>query len=67
MGVLLAFPSGDPITDFARNDADFERWLESRPKCTICGNHIQEESCYVIAGKFICEKCMEKFRVNIDG
>lgn len=66
MGVLLSFPSGDPITDFANRDLEYERWLQSRPVCVICDHPIQEESAYLIQGNYVCEKCMKEFKVSID-
>ncbi len=67
MGVLLSFPSGDPLQDFANSDLEYERWLQTRPICVVCGHPIQEESAYAIQGKFVCEQCMKEFKVYIDG
>ena len=53
--------SGDPITDFLRHDAQQEAWLRHRPKCCLCGEHIQDEPAYRFSGKketWICEECM---------
>lgn len=68
MGVLLSFPSGDPITDFANYDANKEQQLLMRPKCQICEEHIQDDFCYYIPpGVTVCEKCMnDNFRYNTE-
>ena len=66
MGVLLAFPSGDPITDFENYDAEKERQLLMRPKCVICNRHIQDDYCYSIQGTAVCEACIKEFRVSLD-
>ena len=38
----------DITDDFERRDAEKERWLQSRPVCCICKEHIQDEQmiCY---------------------
>lgn len=54
----------------AHMDAE-DRWLDSRPKCDICGDPIQDEFYYDIDGDKYCEKCKENYdyerRVWIDG
>ena len=61
------FYTGDPHRDFDLHEAEKERWLKSRPKCSICKEHIQEEHCYEIDGKRICPECLEEnFKVDID-
>ena len=68
MGRLLAFPSGDPITDFHNYDSAKERELQMRPKCALCGDHIQDDYCYAIQpGIYACESCIiENFRVSTE-
>ena len=66
MGVLLSFPSGDPITDFSNYDAAAEKALAMRPKCMLCGDHIQDDTAYIIQGALVCEDCIRGFRVNIE-
>ena len=59
MGV---FRTGDPLTDFARHEAEREAWLAKRPVCADCEQHIQEEEAYYINGEWICEDCMDSYR-----
>lgn len=49
-----------------RIDAENEEWLEQRPICSICEEHIQEEYAYEVEGKLICPNCLEEFRVDLD-
>ena len=44
-------------------DRDFERWLERRPVCVCCGEHIQDDECYKVDGDLICKDCMDDMRV----
>ena len=57
----------DPIADFDMYDAEYARWLTKRPICSECGEHIQDEYCYSIDGKYICHECLDdEYRVYID-
>lgn len=59
--------TGDPIADAARYDADRERELLKYPVCCDCGEHIQDEYCYLINDEFLCEECLKNdFRRNTD-
>jgi formylmethanofuran dehydrogenase subunit E len=51
----------DPIRDFHRYDREREAELESLPKCSECGNAIQDEYCYEINGEYICEDCLNYY------
>lgn len=44
---------------FDSHQARQDKWLESRPECSECGEHIQEDCCYEINGEYICESCMK--------
>ena len=50
---------GDPLADFDRYSAEEERELDKRPKCSDCGEPIQDEKFYLINDEFICLTCME--------
>lgn len=52
--------SGDPHADFLEHDADQERWLSTRPRCSECDEPIQDETAYYINGEWICEECLER-------
>ncbi len=49
-----------------RHDAEQERKLQALPKCSECGEPIQDEYCYEIEGKYICEHCMSECRVSVE-
>lgn len=44
------FRSGDPDADFARRDREQSEWLKSRPICSKCRRHIQDERLMHIYG-----------------
>ena len=57
----------DPNADFDRRDRDQQDWLEKRPVCSVCGEHIQDEHYYLINDENICPECLEnEFRKEID-
>lgn len=58
--------SDDPERDFLNHDSEQERWLNSRPVCCRCGDHIQDEEAYEIDGDIYCIECVEGMRVLID-
>lgn len=47
-------------------DRKQEKWLQQRPICDCCGEHIQDESYHEIFGKKICDSCLEESAVHID-
>lgn len=49
----------DPIADFNRHDREQARWLDSLPKCSICGDPIQQEMAFEKDGFWICNECYE--------
>ena len=50
--------------DFSDHDLEQEEWLRSRPKCSECKEHIQEDYCFNVDGEILCEDCMnDKYRV----
>lgn len=51
------FYSDDPVADFDRWDAEQNRWLERRPKCEHCHEHIQEERLMNVEGSLYHTKC----------
>lgn len=48
----------NPLADFESHDAECSRWLASRPECSICGEPIQEDTCFEINDEVICEDCL---------
>lgn len=53
------FLTDDPIADFDRYDREQARWLDSLPKCSICGEPIQQERAFEKNGFWICHECYE--------
>ena len=47
--------------EFDRREREQEEWLNSRPVCDMCGDHIQDEGYYAIDGYNICEDCWEDY------
>lgn len=57
----------DPNENFLRYDREQQRRLARRPKCDICGEHIQDEYCYLIGGETVCPECLENdYRMEIE-
>lgn len=56
----------DPLDLFLEHDRDREEWLESRPVCDDCGEHIQEDHYYRFNDEIICPDCIDNYRVDID-
>lgn len=52
--------SDDPEKDFERYDAEQQAKLDKLPRCCICNEHIQEDTCYVINDEVFCEECHNK-------
>jgi hypothetical protein len=51
--------SDDPNKDFLEHDRKAEEWLESRPVCSICGKHIQDDHALYL-DDWICSDCVEE-------
>ena len=49
----------NPLSDFARHDAEQQAQLDKLPKCSECGYPIQEEYCWEMNGEYICERCLK--------
>ena len=47
-------------------ERDKENWLKSRPICSCCGEHIQDEEAYDIDGQLYCPECISDRRVFLD-
>ncbi len=64
-GMKQVWYSDDPVADFLRHDEEQNKWLESRPVCMDCAEHIQDETAYYINGEWICEDCMDSYRKEV--
>lgn len=60
------FYTDDPIADFHAYDAHQAKQLEQLPACADCGEHIQEEEAFFIHGDWICENCIDSYRVKVE-
>lgn len=58
--------SSDPVIDYLHHEYEAEKWLQSRPECSICGNHIQEDIALKLDGEWICDRCVSENRQWID-
>ena len=56
----------NPVADAAAYDAECERWLQRRPVCDECHEHIQDDHYYDIRGMIICPDCMNDHKEYID-
>jgi hypothetical protein len=56
MSVVL--PSGDPLADFDRWDAQQQNELKELPECADCGNPIQDEHYFEFDCYFYCWDCV---------
>lgn len=55
----MPFRTDDPVADFERHDREQTAWLNSLPKCSICGDPIQQEEAFNKSGFWICHGCYE--------
>lgn len=47
----------NPIRDAENYQADQERWLENRPVCDLCGDHIVDDRYFKDDDGIFCEEC----------
>lgn len=50
----------DNYDAFCSHEAEQERWLQSLPFCSECGERIQDEKCFEINDELICPGCMKE-------
>ena len=55
-GVLAVSPDR---RDYEERDSAQEAWLQRRPVCVCCGEHIQDESAHLIGGDYYCDRCLD--------
>lgn len=55
----MRYYTDDPIADFHRWEDDVCEWLEKRPICEECGEHIQDDFAYCIDNKWYCKDCID--------
>lgn len=52
--------TGDPLYDFHQHDAEKEAMLAKAPKCSECGQPIQDDRLFDIDGELYHVACFEK-------
>ena len=61
----MAYRTNDPLADFDRWDAEQNRRLAQLPVCVECEEPIQDEMAYYINGEWICEHCMDNYKIGV--
>lgn len=51
----------DNYSLWERHEREKERWLEHRPTCAYCDNHIQEATAIYINDEWICDDCIATY------
>lgn len=47
--------------DFAVRESDYFNWIEKRPVCDGCGEHITDDIYFEVDGDCLCEACFEEY------
>lgn len=53
------YRTDDPVADYLRYDRERERERDMLPRCSVCNEPIEDETCYEINDELICEGCLE--------
>lgn len=56
----MEYCSDNPILDYSRYATEQEKELNRLPLCSECGEHIQDDECWVIEDEIYCPECAEK-------
>lgn len=54
------YVTDDPVRDAERYYGEQDEALEKLPKCSICGEAIQDDFLYEINDELVCEECLER-------
>lgn len=60
------YMTGDPVADYDRYDAEWERALAQLPACCECGERVMDDHYYLINDEVICPACLERYRREIE-
>ncbi len=60
------FRTDDPIVDFNAWDVEQHEALSKLPKCSDCGEPIQEDYYYEIGDKLLCSDCLDYYRKDTE-
>lgn len=47
-------------------EAERERMLDKFPKCDNCGEPITDDFFYISDGTYVCQECLNEFRVSTE-
>ena len=50
--------TNNPLADFHSYDAACENWLQRRPLCVCCEEHIQDDGAYETEEGLCCHDCL---------
>lgn len=56
----MEYYTDNPVADYNRYAADQERELQKLPKCSHCGEPIQDDFCWEIDGEIYHQDCAEE-------
>lgn len=56
----MCYYTDNPVADYDRYAADQDRELQKLPKCSHCGEPIQDDFCWVIDGEIYHPDCGEE-------
>lgn len=56
----------DVLDEFNRRDREQTNWLEKLPRCSCCGEPIQDEILYEIGDELFCESCIDNSKKYVD-
>ena len=55
----------DNYTLWERHDREEQAWLDSLPKCCLCGEPIQQDMAVRIGNDWYCDQCLDENREAI--
>lgn len=55
----------DPVADYAAYDHEQEEKLDSLPRCSRCGEPIQDEYAFEYEGGLYCEDCYDWYIADL--
>ena len=58
-------PIPDAYDAWEAHEREKQQWLEKRPVCADCKQHIQDEKAYHIHGDWICADCMSSYEREV--
>lgn len=56
----------DSYDMWEHREIELELQRVRRPVCEDCGEHIQDETAFLINGCWFCEKCMDNYREIVE-